>query len=280
MNQFSGLMGYVLAVWLVSLILNLMAYVIFTSVIIYSCRFFWKKGPAENLIQGREASPADIRREITSSLRTVLIFSITYTGTYFGVRAGIFTVYLGIDPLGWGYMLFSIAAIIVAHDAYFYWTHRLLHLRRFARFHRTHHQSITPTPYCGYAFDISEAIMHGLFVPIWLLIAPMQLPALCISLVIMLVRNILGHSGVELSGSGPERSKWFGWLVTNTDHDLHHTTYRHNFGFYFTWWDRLMGTEHPGARDLRKTWRSRKPAAPAARTAGSKRQIAVETAPR
>jgi sterol desaturase/sphingolipid hydroxylase (fatty acid hydroxylase superfamily) len=28
-------------------------------------------------------------------------------------------------------------------------------------------------------------------------------------------------------------------------HDLHHSEGRHNFGLYFTWWDRMMGTEHP-----------------------------------
>jgi Delta7-sterol 5-desaturase len=27
---------------------------------------------------------------------------------------------------------------------------------------------------------------------------------------------------------------------------MHHgTSYNHNYGFYFTWWDKLMGTEHP-----------------------------------
>src|SRR5215469_6146336 len=27
--------------------------------------------------------------------------------------------------------------------------------------------------------------------------------------------------------------------------DLHHQSFRSNFGLYFTWWDKLMGTEHP-----------------------------------
>ena len=27
---------------------------------------------------------------------------------------------------------------------------------------------------------------------------------------------------------------------------MHHNgSFRHNYGFYFTFWDRLMGTEHP-----------------------------------
>lgn len=29
-----------------------------------------------------------------------------------------------------------------------------------------------------------------------------------------------------------------------THHDMHHANGNSNFGLYFTWWDRLMGTEH------------------------------------
>jgi sterol desaturase/sphingolipid hydroxylase (fatty acid hydroxylase superfamily) len=41
------------------------------------------------------------------------------------------------------------------------------------------------------------------------------------------------------------RSRWFGWITGVTHHDLHHQDARWNFGLYFTWWDRWMGTEHP-----------------------------------
>jgi sterol desaturase/sphingolipid hydroxylase (fatty acid hydroxylase superfamily) len=37
----------------------------------------------------------------------------------------------------------------------------------------------------------------------------------------------------------------FDWLTTTTHHDLHHAQAGWNYGLYFTWWDRLMGTEHP-----------------------------------
>jgi sterol desaturase/sphingolipid hydroxylase (fatty acid hydroxylase superfamily) len=241
----------IIVVWLISLAGNWLAYVVSTAVLVRSYRYFWDKGLAAYKIQEREASQADIDRERKSSLRAVWIFSVIYAAVYFGAEYGVFTIYLGIDPLGWGYFVFSIVAILIAHDAYFYWTHRALHLRRFARFHRTHHQSITPTAYACYAFDTPEAIIQGLFLPLWLLIAPMQLPALIISFSYMMIRNMLGHSGVELFPRGPGRSKWFGWLVTHTDHDLHHSTFRHNYGFHFTFWDRLMGTEHPLTREQR-----------------------------
>ncbi len=37
----------------------------------------------------------------------------------------------------------------------------------------------------------------------------------------------------------------FDWLTTTTHHDLHHGGERANYGLYFTWWDRWMGTESP-----------------------------------
>jgi sterol desaturase/sphingolipid hydroxylase (fatty acid hydroxylase superfamily) len=249
--QFLHVTEEVLVVWLVFLAIHLLAYVLSVAIVVQSYRFFWDRGLSAHKIQQREASAADIRRDIRSSLGTALVFSMIYAAVYFGARAGIFKIHLGVAPLGWSYMIFSILAMIVAHDAHFYWTHRLLHMPRLARFHRTHHLSVTPTAYSCYAFGWVEATLHGLFQPLFLLIMPMQLPALVIAIGFMMVRNILGHSGVELFAHGSTRDRWYGWLVTNTDHDLHHSSYHYNFGFHFTWWDRLMGTAHPGTEAAR-----------------------------
>jgi sterol desaturase/sphingolipid hydroxylase (fatty acid hydroxylase superfamily) len=59
-----------------------------------------------------------------------------------------------------------------------------------------------------------------------------------------IVRNVMGHAGVELYPASMARSSWLGWNNTTTHHDLHHQTGRYNFGLYSRWWDRLMGTEH------------------------------------
>jgi sterol desaturase/sphingolipid hydroxylase (fatty acid hydroxylase superfamily) len=64
----------------------------------------------------------------------------------------------------------------------------------------------------------------------------------------MIVRNVLGHCGHELMPRWMIRSGWFDWLTTTTHHDLHHQFGRCNYGLYFTWWDRWMGTEHPEYR--------------------------------
>jgi sterol desaturase/sphingolipid hydroxylase (fatty acid hydroxylase superfamily) len=59
----------------------------------------------------------------------------------------------------------------------------------------------------------------------------------------------MGHAGVELMPRTLADSRWFGWINATTHHDLHHSSFHHNYGLYFTWWDRLMGTEHPAYRE-------------------------------
>ena len=70
---------------------------------------------------------------------------------------------------------------------------------------------------------------------------PAHESALFLFLTRMILRNAIGHSGFELL---PRR--WQRLPITSvTHHDLHHSTTRWNYGLYFTWWDRLMRTEHP-----------------------------------
>jgi sterol desaturase/sphingolipid hydroxylase (fatty acid hydroxylase superfamily) len=59
------------------------------------------------------------------------------------------------------------------------------------------------------------------------------------------VRNTIGHSGYELMPAGRDGRPLFDWVTSVTHHDLHHAYSEYNFGLYFTWWDRWMGTEHP-----------------------------------
>jgi sterol desaturase/sphingolipid hydroxylase (fatty acid hydroxylase superfamily) len=77
------------------------------------------------------------------------------------------------------------------------------------------------------------------------LVAPAEPWAVFIFLGHQIARNAFGHAGFELAWPGFTRSPWTGWLTTTTHHDLHHSEGRYNFGLYFTWWDRWLGTEHP-----------------------------------
>lgn len=60
----------------------------------------------------------------------------------------------------------------------------------------------------------------------------------------MIVRNAIGHSGYEIFPRGWASQRWLGLITPVTHHELHHEKGGGNFGLYFTWWDRIMGTEH------------------------------------
>jgi len=141
--------------------------------------------------------------------------------------------------------------MIIVHDAYFYWLHRAMHHPRLFRpMHLHHHKSRTPTPWTAYSFSVWEAILEAAFVPLFLLATSLMGiayagMAVLFFIWIQIVRNVMQHAGVELHPAGWVDSKWTDWISTTTHHDLHHSAGTYNFGFYFTFWDRWMGTEHP-----------------------------------
>jgi sterol desaturase/sphingolipid hydroxylase (fatty acid hydroxylase superfamily) len=249
MQAFSDALASFWQIWSPNLILDVGRYVIAAGGMALILKLFWNAGLGRRKIQARSASRDDVRREILTSLRTGIIFSLTGVVIVLGAINGVFAVYSDFETAGIGYLAISLAAIIVAHDAYFYWTHRLMHHPRlFRTFHRTHHRSVTPTPFAAYAFDVPEALMMALFTPLWLLLVPMHALGLFLFMAFMIVRNVMGHAGVELMPRALADSRWFGWINATTHHDLHHSSFHHNYGLYFTWWDRLMGTEHPAYR--------------------------------
>jgi Delta7-sterol 5-desaturase len=212
-------------------------------------------------IQDREVTAADRRREILASLRSATVFSLMGFGVHQAAIAGWFTIYTDFRIAGPGYALAMLAVVILAQDAYFYWTHRLMHHRLlFKRFHLLHHRSVAPTPWAAYAFAVPEAVVQGAFLPLMLCFVPLHAVTIFAWMAVQIARNVMGHAGVEVHPRGMARSRWLGWNNTTTHHDMHHQTGRHNFGFYFTWWDRLMGTEDPRYAALAGRPKAQRPA--------------------
>ena len=58
--------------------------------------------------------------------------------------------------------------------------------------------------------------------------------------------NVYGHCGYELYPRGWAAHPLGRWINTSVAHNAHHASARHNFGFYFLFWDRAMGTLDPG----------------------------------
>jgi sterol desaturase/sphingolipid hydroxylase (fatty acid hydroxylase superfamily) len=189
------------------------------------------------------------RREFRHSVSTALVFSIVGVGIYYGAELGMFRVYSEATEYGWFYWIVSLALIVVAHDGYFYWIHRWMHRPSvFRRIHRTHHLSVAPTQWAAYSFSIGEALAQAAFLPVYLLIVPTHELVLFLWMAHQVLRNVVGHCGIELVPRAWLATWWGRWITTTLHHDMHHEHGRHNYGLYFTWWDRWCGTEHPEYR--------------------------------
>ncbi len=191
-----------------------------------------------------DPKPGQMLREFKHSMTTVTVFAASGLFIFTMRKLGLTQIFASVDEFGWAWWWASLALIIVLHDTWFYWTHRLLHRPWwFARFHSVHHQSVHPTPWAAYSFHPVEALIQATFFVVVVHAVPMHQTALFIFLTWMILRNVVGHSAYELMPwractTGPLR-----WLLTNSHHHFHHALGKGNFGLYFTLWDRWMGTE-------------------------------------
>jgi len=186
-----------------------------------------------------------IHREMTLSALTCGIYGAVALLTALAAQQGWTLVYLDIGIFGWWWFAASIVISIFLHDAYFYWTHRLMHLRQlFPIVHRAHHRSTNPTPWAAYAFDPLEAFLQAGILPLIAVLYPIHPLAFILFMGVQLGFNVMGHAGYEIF------PHWFldSWpgkfLNTPTNHAMHHQHFRGNYGLYFNLWDRLMGTNH------------------------------------
>lgn len=150
------------------------------------------------------------------------------------------------DPQQYGlwYLGVSYTAVLILQDAYFYFTHRLFHHPALFRWvHQGHHRSRYPTPWTSFAFDPLEAIVQSLFLVGIVFMIPIHFITLVAVLVTMTVWAVVNHLGIDrLPLSFPHH--WLGrWVIGPAHHSIHHLKYTVHYGLYFTFWDKLLGTQ-------------------------------------
>ena len=234
-------------------------YLIAVGIVLAFIPFILRRGKQRDL-HSKPPEPGQIRREFFYSLLTGVVFAANGLYVHFGMEGGWAHVYeeTALDDLP--YMALTLIGMLVAHDAWFYWTHRALHHRMvFNWAHNTHHKSRQPTAWAAYAFAPPEAFINGCFVPIWVTFVPTNGWVIFLFLAHMILKNVAGHSGIELYPTRLPGNRFFGFITNVFHHDLHHRDIsRGNYGLYFTWWDRWMGTEHKDYAELVATQRAAK----------------------
>lgn len=195
-------------------------------------------------IQQKNADTAHIRHEIVWSLLTRVLFG------FMVVAVLQFTdntaLYYSISDYGWTYFVLVTIGVILLHDTYFYWIHRWMHHPRFYRLmHRIHHNSTNPTPFAAFAFHPTEAIVEAAIFPVLVFLLPMHPVTLVIVLLFQTTFNVYGHSGFELAPRWWVSNRFFKYINTSVHHNYHHKEFNYNFGLYFNYWDRWLGTLDP-----------------------------------
>ena len=221
-------------------------YLLFTGAF-YLFFYVWKnKRYWYAKIQQRYPEKKHIFHEIKYSFITMVIFGAVIILTIWAGKNGLTLVYNPIDKYGYGYFFLSIVLMIILHDAYFYWTHRLLHWKPLFRLaHKTHHLSTNPTPFAAYAFHPVEAVVEVAIIPLIAFTIPHDKLAITIFSLYALLLKVTGHLGYEIFPKGFARHRLFKWHNTSTHHNMHHRLVKCNYGLYFNFWDRIMHTNHP-----------------------------------
>ncbi len=84
----------------------------------------------ETKIQPRWPRAADYRREIAYSFLTFAVFVATGQLVLHGPLREFNQLYVDVAEYGWTWFVLSIPVVLVLHDAWFYWMHRLIHHQR------------------------------------------------------------------------------------------------------------------------------------------------------
>jgi lathosterol oxidase len=144
-------------------------------------------------------------------------------------------IYWAVSERGIPSLIASVLLYIAFVDTVIYWSHRTLHNDFLYRhLHRYHHQWQVPNSWTSMAFHPVDAFVLALPVHLFTFLVPVHAYVYLAMQSTMSVWSVSSHDRV-----GILRWRWFNYA---DNHTLHHWFYRCNYGQFFTFWDRLMGT--------------------------------------
>jgi lathosterol oxidase len=202
----------------------------------------WTKVRVPGLYQGLEKQ---IAREMSWSAIAAIIYGVPFgVVLWLWAAHGQTKIYIDPDafPLWW--FPLSVLLYLLLHDAWFYWTHRLMHAPRIYRAcHFVHHQSHPPTAWAAMSFHPYEAVSGAVFIPLLALLVPIHIAALALVVLTMTVFGVTNHLSWEIWPSKIVEGPIGTIIITASHHDQHHRRSSCNYGLYFRFWDYICGTD-------------------------------------
>lgn len=221
-----------------AVIYAVMVFVYFTTG--FAVTAFNTRHPDRRIQKHRDGAKR-IRLEIRASMSALATSSTLLSAGYFAQMQG-WTLFEPLALSWWSFPLMFVVCLVL-FDGWFYWGHRLLHLPSLYKWHVPHHRSVAPTVWSNdSSTTIDTLIEHGFYLVVWFVL---PVPALSLFALRLFdqISGMIGHSGFEYFAS--KSSRWPSPLICTTFHDLHHSQFHYNYGNFFSFWDRMMGTVHP-----------------------------------
>lgn len=204
-----------------------------------------------------------LKKEAIYTLSTMIIFTfLSFTVNYylvivgykyvgFGNGVGYYSSFSSLNyKLSFGYQIFTFCLLFIWHDTVFFWVHKFLHIPIvFKHVHKIHHNNININPMTSISFHPIEAVIHGFwFVPL-VLVLPISGYTFFVFGILEAIHTFYVHSGYQFSPKGLTRHWFFSNFASATHHNLHHQRTTVHYALYFTWWDRLLGSEFEDYRN-------------------------------
>ncbi|PNV74786.1 sterol desaturase family protein [Leptospira inadai] len=210
----------------------------------------WKKGYFQRFrIQPAFPKKERLVFEIKQSAVTLFIFCAISVTVFTLSRLGYLQkkVYYDFSLYGgWFYAIFTYIVITIWHETWFYWMHRLVHLRSIYPYvHSVHHKSVNPSPLAAYNFHWAEAFLEGVYIVPIICFLPVYFYVVLFHTFYAMIMNIWWHLGYELFPKGWASHPILKWINTSSHHNMHHQKFHGNYSLYFNFWDRIMGTNFP-----------------------------------
>jgi Delta7-sterol 5-desaturase len=206
--------------------------------------YIWKhRELLSRKIQKLFPKPTDYQREILFSFQTLVIFWCV-GGIFLGTSVRDTTlIYSDILQYWWVYFWGSVLLLIVYNDAYFYWMHRTIHHPRIMKHvHTVHHLSHNPSPWAAFSFHPIESVLEAGVLITAVYIFPLHPMAVFFFGTWMTFFNVLVHTGYDILPFWNQKHWFWKWWNSPRDHNLHHSSGKWNYGLYFRFWDKMMGT--------------------------------------
>jgi lathosterol oxidase len=240
---------------MIEVLLNIFLLSLLKYVVIFALPYFvfWKWLPnyfKKFKIQTVERQKPKILLELSYSASTLLIQSLFFLSIYYLNLNGVFNIYEGFGSQGYLKEIIAFVVYFIVYDAYFYWSHRLLHYGwLYKKVHVVHHKSFNPTPFASYSFHPIETLLSLIYFYPILYFCGMSLEMFVTLIIITDFGNLAGHLGYDLLPKSISNSKWGSWITTPTHHNIHHQYSRSNFGLYWRGWDEMCKTLHTSSKN-------------------------------